>query len=92
MTRRKKRNERQGRAVKVPVTNPRTRGGHQDGAVRICGDCGKRCFTSKGAAKKNAKTTTLDGMRPYRCGEYWHLGHLPGDVIRGIVTRGEIYD
>lgn len=29
-------------------------------------------------------------LNTYRCGNFWHLGHLPTDVIRGDLTRADI--
>lgn len=53
-----------------------------------CPDCGKRSFTTRKAAKKAARRIgDGDHMSAYRCGGYWHIGHLPTAIIRGHLTR-----
>lgn len=55
--------------------------------------CGKRNFFTKAEAKRAARAfESRNGkLRPYRCGEAWHLGHLPARIVQGEVGRG-IYD
>jgi len=54
-----------------------------------CPDCGKVCYSSKAGARKARRAAPHRGehMSIYRCGEYYHLGHLAPDVIAGIVGR-----
>lgn len=52
-----------------------------------CPDCGKRRHPTRSAAKKVARHLGWTGLHPYRCGDFWHLGHLAEDVKRGIVAR-----
>lgn len=53
-----------------------------------CPDCGKVRYRSRADAKKAARTRNLPGMSPYECSDgYWHLGHLPPVVKRGVVGR-----
>ena len=57
--------------------------------IGTCPDCGKYRYVSKQAAKKTAKKLFPDDrLSPYRCGDYWHFGHLPYAVQRGINPRG----
>jgi hypothetical protein len=64
--------------------------------VGTCATCGKRCYPSKARAKKVARSLRGDRsgqhLSVYRCGDsaYWHLGHLPRDVVRGVMGRDEI--
>lgn len=59
----------------------------------ICPDCGKRRWLSRADAKTIAKRLPQGkgiGLHPYRCGDFWHLGHLPRAVIAGALTRDDI--
>ena len=42
-----------------------------------CPACGKKCFESRRDAKADAARQAGEGgprgLRPYRCGDYWHL-------------------
>lgn len=54
-----------------------------------CPETGKRGWVSRADAKKVARNVHPgEHMSAYkcRCG-YWHLGHLPGQVRKGIATR-----
>lgn len=58
-----------------------------------CPTCGKVRFLTRSRAKKVAKN--LNRRRPghlnaYRCGDFWHIGHLPSSVIKGDVPREEL--
>ncbi|MEV6633901.1 hypothetical protein AB0M54_24430 [Actinoplanes sp. NPDC051470] len=57
-----------------------------------CEGCGKVSFVSRKDARRGARRA-VDGERPraYRCptSPYWHLGHLPEDVRRGVIDREE---
>lgn len=60
-----------------------------------CPDCGKVRYLSRSIARKVAKN--LNRRRPghlnaYRCGSFWHVGHLPSAVIAGDLSRAEIDD
>lgn len=57
--------------------------------VGTCPSCGKRRYVSKRAAKAVIRQYR-DRMNAYRCGEYWHVGHLPRPVITGDATRDDI--
>jgi hypothetical protein len=54
-----------------------------------CPDCGKRRYTSKRSAKSAAERVDRR-MRAYRCGAYWHVGHLSKHVIRGRIGRDDL--
>jgi len=64
--------------------------------IATCTTCGKRCYTSKAVAKRVARSLKGDRsgghLSAYRCGTYWHLGHLPSLVVRGVIGRDEIRD
>lgn len=57
-----------------------------------CPTCGKRRFLTKADAKTVARQ--MKGRRgrlnAYRCGDFWHLGHLPKPVARGRLTRDDL--
>jgi hypothetical protein len=55
-----------------------------------CPACGKRCYVSRRHARAAARVID-PAMSAYRCGGYWHLGHLPEAVRRGRRTRTEHY-
>lgn len=49
-----------------------------------CTTCGKTMYPSRKRAKEMAKKLfPADHLSPYRCGDYWHFGHLPRSVVRG---------
>jgi hypothetical protein len=58
--------------------------------VGRCPRCGKRRYTSKRDAKAVIRQLR-DRMNAYRCGEYWHVGHLPKPVIAGDAGRDDIF-
>jgi hypothetical protein len=58
----------------------------------ICTECGKRIYTHKAHAKKAARVFHPgEHLAVYRCGEWWHYGHLPKPVREGKTTRSEHY-
>lgn len=61
------------------------------GSLGTCEVCGKRCYLTKQAARR-ARSRRFPGerMSVYRCGDFYHLGHLPGRVIAGDKPRSEI--
>lgn len=65
---------------------PHVSSGGLVGYAGHCKDCGKICFTSKRAARA-ARRSMHEQMSVYRCGPYWHLGHLPEVVRRGRLSR-----
>lgn len=61
-------------------------------------DCptGKQAHASRKSAKQHAsriRRTNGEHLRPYRCPycELWHVGHLPGAVIRGELSDDQHY-
>lgn len=56
------------------------------GITGFCEQCRKVCYVSRRAAKADA---LRHGARlsAYRCGAYWHAGHLPAFVVRGDAPR-----
>lgn len=58
-----------------------------------CPTCGKLRYLSRAHAKKTAKRLQRrrEGrLNAYRCGAFWHIGHLPKSVVHGEVRRDEI--
>ena len=63
----------------------------------LCGS-GKREFVSRADAKRARKSLKASGgvgaagLSEYLCEcNFWHVGHLPVHVRRGLVARGEFY-
>lgn len=56
-----------------------------------CPDCGKlRYLTRKAARLVIRRMRWRDGrLSAYRCGDWWHIGHTPGIIRRGEVSRAE---
>lgn len=59
--------------------------------VSTCDECGKRGYATKRAAKLAGRAVDRR-CRPYRCGRYWHFGHLPTVVIRGEYDRRRVFE
>lgn len=57
-----------------------------------CATCGKLLFLSKAAAKRAARQMPhRDGrLNAYRCGNFWHIGHLPRAIARGLASRDDL--
>lgn len=55
--------------------------------------CGKVAHPTRRVARRVAALYPTEHLRPYRCAHchWWHLGHLPPAVVRGIATADEIY-
>jgi len=66
---------------------------NNDHHIGVCDACGKRKYLSRSAAKTVVKRLNEDHMVAYRCPrerEYWHVGHLPTPVIRGVAPKSDI--
>lgn len=62
-------------------------------SLSTCPTCGKRRFLTKAQAKTAARQMRRLGkprLNTYRCGDFWHLGHLPDVVRHGEATRADI--
>lgn len=57
-----------------------------------CPECGKLCFLSKADAKRAIRELAgrKGRLSAYRCGAYWHTGHLPRAVVTGAQGRDDI--
>lgn len=58
---------------------------HNDEVVWVgtCNECGKRCYIDKRQAKRLAKQLDHSAhMSVYKCGVYWHIGHMPKVMIK----------
>lgn len=57
-----------------------------------CPTCGKLRFLTRAQAKKT--TRRMKGRRgrlhAYRCGDFWHIGHMPTAVTTGRLDRTQI--
>ena len=54
--------------------------------VSQCPDCGKLCYASRAEAKRAARAMSGTGvtkMRPYACGQFWHLTSWPASAVAG---------
>lgn len=61
-------------------------------ALATCATCGKYAYTTKALAKRAHKESPSNGHPSYyRCGQYWHWGHLAEPVINGQATRDVVY-
>ena len=57
--------------------------------VGTCSTCGKYQFETRKAARLAARSLyPADVMRAYRCGQWWHIGHSPEAVRRGLRPAG----
>lgn len=74
----------------MPGGSARKTDGHRVSGSR-CATCGKLGFPSRRAAQQEARRRAPDGgVRPYRCGDMWHYGHLPRRVQTGDVAASEV--
>ena len=56
--------------------------------VGTCHTCGKLCFlTRKDARMYLRKSFPGEKMSIYPCGDYYHFGHTPWGIKRGITDR-----
>lgn len=62
------------------------------GHIGTCETCGKRCYTSKRDAKAaiRQRQHRAGRLSAYRCGPYWHIGHLHRAVAAGQLRRDQI--
>ena len=61
-------------------------------SLSTCPTCGKRQFLKKAHAKAAARQMKgrTGRLHAYRCGQFWHLGHLPDVVRHGEASRDDI--
>lgn len=57
-----------------------------------CPTCGKHRYYTKADAKHaiRAMKGRVGRLNAYRCGDYWHVGHLPADVVTGVIARTDL--
>lgn len=56
--------------------------------VGRCTSCGKLCFrTRKEARHHHKKAHPGEKFAVYECGPYWHYGHKPYLIQRGVTSR-----
>lgn len=61
---------------------------HYNEPVGECKKCGKMCFPTRKAARHyKKKRFPQASMTIYKCGEYFHFGHTPYGIKRGITDR-----
>ena len=80
-----------GKSGRYNGRKPRAVAVAEDAAVGSCGTCGKRQFRTRKAARSTGRRL-YPGQRlsQYECGDYWHIGHLPGAVRHGVIPRSAI--
>jgi len=54
-----------------------------------CPTCGKVRYRGRRFAKTVAKRLGRR-MSAYKCGDFYHVGHLPADVRKGQIGRGDL--
>jgi hypothetical protein len=56
-----------------------------------CETCGKRSYPTRSEARQAARAHSInaDKFNVYRCGDGWHLGHLPQAVRSGELDKDE---
>lgn len=62
--------------------------------ARGCPGCGKRKrrYLTRRAAKQFAKRTARgEHLSQYRCGDFWHNGHLPEAVVNWGRDRDVVF-
>lgn len=56
-----------------------------------CPTCGKRRYLTRKTARQYARRNHPgDHLSAYKCGDFWHLGHLPDDVTKLGIARSAI--
>lgn len=59
--------------------------------LATCPNCGKRRYYDRRTARAAARRTPGRGrLNAYRCGDFWHLGHLPPGVTAGQDSRDDL--
>lgn len=53
--------------------------------------CTKICYSSRKVARKAANLVPGHHLRPYPCGDHWHLGHLHPAILYGSKTADQVY-
>ena len=59
--------------------------------VKTCPGCGKLAYSSRDQAKRAAKAHKNQGrkLRPYRCGDLFHLTSMPAAAVGYYRERGQ---
>lgn len=57
-----------------------------------CPTCGKLRYLTRAHAKRAIRQHQhREGrLSAYRCGEFWHIGHLPRAIARGQASRDDL--
>lgn len=65
---------------------------HFGSGLSQCPTCGKVRYLSKAKAKAAIRQHRhRDGrLNAYACGEFWHIGHLPAAIKRGLASRDDL--
>lgn len=56
-------------------------------ALGTCGLCGKYAYETRAKVKSRARLQAGQKLNIYRCGDYWHMGHLPQSVRNGALSK-----
>jgi hypothetical protein len=59
-------------------------------AAGRCPTCGKVRYLTRRGARKVARRRSMRTVSAYRCGDFWHLGHLPDRVRTGQDSRDQL--
>lgn len=60
-------------------------------SLGTCEVCGKRCYESRRAARRAAHAIfPTQKVSAYRCGNFYHFGHLPKIVNDGTMSRADV--
>lgn len=67
--------------------------GYKLSHLGLCPTSGKRSYESRKDANRARRELGERALRAYKCGDcpWWHVGHLPYDVRRGLVTCEDVY-
>lgn len=57
-----------------------------------CPTCGKLRWLTRADAKRVSRRIKgrKGRLHAYQCGEYWHVGHPPSSLVRGVITREDV--
>lgn len=63
----------------------------KNGILGTCTVCGKQTYASRQTAKRAMKRLyPEDRQSVYRCGDFYHFGHLPRVVRAGRESRADV--
>lgn len=76
------------KASSVKVSESRAREQlEQHPLAEPCPECGKHRYLTRKAARAARKRHKKETLSVYLCGDYWHYGHTPWQIRRGVQAR-----